>query len=47
VSRLIGMALAAAPNRFQRDRMALVPFAIIAVVIIAEVAVTCIRKHVI
>jgi ABC-type nitrate/sulfonate/bicarbonate transport system permease component len=43
----IGMALDTALNLFQWDRVAMVLFAIFAVVILAEVAVTTIRKRVI
>jgi phosphonate transport system permease protein len=43
----IGMALDTALNLFQWDRVAMVLFAIFTVVIVAEVAVTYIRKHVI
>jgi phosphonate transport system permease protein len=42
----IGMALDTAMNLFQWDRVAMVLFAIFAVVVIAEVAVTQIRKRV-
>ena len=41
----IGMALDTALNLFQWDRVAMVLFAIFAVVIVAEIAVTYIRKH--
>lgn len=43
----IGMALDTALNLFQWYRVAMVPFAILAVVMVAEIAVTYIRKHVI
>jgi phosphonate transport system permease protein len=43
----IGMALDAALNRFQWDRVALVPAAIFAIVIAAELIVTQVRKRVI
>ena len=43
----IGMALDAALNLFQWDRVALILVAIFAVVIIAEVVVTQVRKRVI
>ena len=43
----IGMALDTALNLFQWDRVAMVLFAIFSVVIVAEIAVTTIRKHVI
>ena len=42
----IGMALDTAMNLFQWDRVAMVLFAIFAVVVIAEVAVTHIRKRI-
>jgi phosphonate transport system permease protein len=42
----IGMALDTAMNLFQWDRVAMVLFAIFAVVVIAEVAVTQIRKRI-
>lgn len=41
------MALDTALNLFQWDRVAMVLFAIFMVVIVAEIAVTHIRKHVI
>lgn len=41
----IGMALDTALNLFQWDRVAMVLFAVLAVVVIAEVAVTAIRKR--
>ena len=43
----IGMALDTAMNLFQWDRVAMVLVAIFAVVIIAEIAVTAIRKKII
>jgi phosphonate transport system permease protein len=43
----IGMALDTAMNLFQWDRVAMVLFAIFAVVIIAEIGVTAIRKRII
>jgi len=43
----IGMALDTALNLFQWDRVAMVLFAIFAVVVVAEVAVTQIRKRII
>lgn len=43
----IGMALDTALNLFQWDRVAMVLFAILAVVVIAELAVTAIRKRII
>jgi len=43
----IGMALDTALNLFQWDRVAMVLFAIFTVVIVAEIAVTYIRKAVI
>src|SRR5471030_2118262 len=43
----IGMALDTAMNLFQWDRVAMVLFSILCVVIVAEIAVTYIRKHVI
>ena len=43
----IGMALDTAMNLFQWDRVATVLFAIFTVVVIAEVAVTQIRKRII
>ena len=42
----IGMALDTAMNLFQWDRVALVLFAIFAVVVIAELAVTHIRQRI-
>jgi len=42
----IGMALDSAMNLFQWDRVAMVLFAIFAVVVVAEVAVTQIRKRI-
>ncbi|MEP6679763.1 MAG: phosphonate ABC transporter, permease protein PhnE, partial [Betaproteobacteria bacterium] len=42
----IGMALDAALNLFQWDKVALILIAILAVVIVAELAVTQIRKRV-
>ena len=43
----IGMAINAAMDLFQWERVALMLFAIFAVVIVAEVAVTFIRKKII
>ncbi len=43
----IGMALDTALNLFQRDRVVMVLFAVFVVVIVAEIAVTYIRKNVI
>jgi phosphonate transport system permease protein len=42
----IGMALDAALNLFQWDRVAVILVAIVAVVVVAEVVVTQVRKHV-
>ena len=42
----IGMALDAALNLFQWERVALILFAILVVVIVAEIVVTQIRKRV-
>jgi phosphonate transport system permease protein len=42
----IGMALDTAMNLFQWDRVAMVLLAIFAVVIVAEIAVTAIRKRI-
>jgi phosphonate transport system permease protein len=42
----IGMALDAALNLFQWERVALILFAILVIVIVAEVVVTQIRKRV-
>ncbi len=47
VGKLIAAALDTALNLFQWDRVAMMLFAIFAVVIVAEIAVTYIRKRVI
>ena len=43
----IGMALDTSMNLFQWDRVAMVLLAIFAVVVVAEIAVTAIRKRII
>ena len=43
----IGMALDAALNLFQWDRVALILVAILAVVVVAEIVVTQVRKRII